>query len=290
MELSVIVVSYNVSNLLRQCLLSVIKASENIGCEIFIVDNNSTDNSCAMVEYEFPFVTLIKNNTNKGFSAANNQAIKLAKGRFILLLNPDTVVDEDTFAKCIRFMNLNPDAGALGVRMVNGKGGFLSESKRSFPTAATAFFKTFGLSFLFPGSKVLNRYYLPHIESFKTSLTEVISGAFMFIRQETLNKAGLLDEDFFMYGEDIDLSYRLLKTGYNNYYFPDTQITHFKGKSTSKEGFADILHFYKAMRIYVKKRVKERKYNSLHLLVLPAIYFRQALAILNRIFRILINR
>ena len=290
MELSVIIVSYNVSNFLRQCLLSVKKASENIDCEIIIVDNNSTDDSCAMVENEFPEIILTKNNINTGFSKANNQAIKLAKGRFILLLNPDTIVDEATFDKCIRFMNLNPDAGALGVRMINGEGSFLPESKRSFPTASTAFFKTFGLSFLFPGSKVLNRYYLPHIDSFKTSLTEVISGAFMFIRQEVLNKAGLLDEDFFMYGEDIDLSYRLLQTGYNNYYFPDTQITHFKGKSTRRVGFTDILHFYKAMRIYVKKRKKGRKFNFLHIFIIPAIYFREALAILNRILRILINR
>jgi GT2 family glycosyltransferase len=287
MELSVIIVSFNVCDYLRQCLHSVYKAAGKIDCEIFVVDNNSSDSSCAMTEQEFPKVNLVRNTTNSGFSVANNQAIKLSKGRYILLLNPDTIVDDDTFVKCIRFMDLHSDAGATGVRMINGEGRFLPESKRSLPRIGTAFFKTFGLSFLFPNSKIFNRYYLPHIDSFKTSQTEVIAGAFMFIRREAIIKSGSLDEDFFMYGEDIDLSYRLLKSGYNNYYFPEIQITHFKGKSTTRNGFEDIFHFYRAMRIYVRKRAEERKYTYWYLLLIPAIYFRETLALLNRLIRIL---
>lgn len=290
MDLSVIIVSFNVRDYLKQCLLSVKKASVNIDCEIFVVDNNSVDNSCIMIEKEFPEIVLIKNKVNSGFSAANNQAIKLAKGQFILLLNPDTLIGDDTFIKCIGFMNDNPDAGAMGVRMINGEGRFLPESKRAVPTLKTAFFKTFGLSFLFPESRIFNRYYLSHIDSFETSLAEIISGAFMFIRREALDKTGLMDEDFFMYGEDIDLSYRLLQTGYNNYYFPEIQIVHFKGKSTGRDNFTDILHFYKAMRIYVRKRSQERKFKVFHFLIIPAISFREGLALLNRLFRITFNR
>jgi len=290
MELSVIIVSFNVRYFLKQGLLSVKKASENIDCEIFVVDNNSTDDSCVMVEQEFPEVVLIKNKVNSGFSAANNQAIRLAKGRFILLLNPDILIEDDTFIKCINFMNNHPDAGAMGVRMINGEGRFLPESKRALPTPETAFFKTFGFSFLFPKSRFFNRYYLSNIDSFETSMTEIISGAFMFLRREALSKTGLLDEEFFMYGEDIDLSYRLLQAGYINYYFPEIQIIHFKGKSTGRDNFTDILHFYKAMRIYIRKRSEEGKFNSWYFLIIPAIYFREGLALLNRFFRITFHR
>lgn len=286
MELSVIIVSFNVRVYLKQCLISALKASENIDCEIFVIDNNSQDDSAEMVEKEFPGIILIKNETNKGFSAANNQAIKLAQGRFVLLLNPDTVFDADTFRKCIGFMDRNPNAGALGVRMVNGIGKFLPESKRALPTPKTTFFKAFGLSTLFPGSKLFNRYYLTGISNFETSPADVLSGAYMFIRREAINKTGLLDEDFFMYGEDIDLSYRLLQVGYINYYYSETQIVHFKGKSTSNRNYTDILNFYDAMRIYFRKRSAEGKFIGCQYVILPGIYFRELLAILNRFFRI----
>jgi GT2 family glycosyltransferase len=290
MELSVIIVSFNVSDFLKQCLLSVKKATENIHCEIFVVDNNSADDSCSMVEREFPEIILIKNKVNSGFSAANNQGIKQANGQYVLLLNPDTLVQEDTFTRSINFMNGHPDAGAMGVRMINGEGRFLPESKRALPTPETAFFKAFGISFLFSGSRFFNRYYLPHIDSFETSTAEIISGAYMFIRREALSKTGFLDEDFFMYGEDIDMSYRLLQAGYNNYYFPEIQIVHYKGKSTGRDNFTDIFHFYRAMRIYIRKRSEEGKFNSLKFLIIPAIYFREGLALLNRLFRITLKR
>ena len=290
MDLSVIIVSFNVSSFLKQCLISVIKASENISCEIFVVDNNSYDNSCEIVLNEFPQVSLIQNKVNLGFAVANNQAIKLSTGRFILLLNPDTIIPEDTFSKCISFMNLHKDAGAVGVRMINGEGNFLPESKRSIPTVKTAFFKTFGFSNLFPGSKIFNKYYLTRTGIFETSKSEVISGAFMFLSHKALEKTGLLDEDYFMYGEDIDISYRLLKNGFTNYYYPEIQIVHFKGRSTNTDDFTDIGHFYRAMRIYVQKRSGEGNIKFLKYLIIPGIYFRELLANLNRLLKITISR
>jgi O-antigen biosynthesis protein len=290
MDLSVIIVSFNVRDYLYNCLTTVKSAADKIDCEIFVVDNNSEDGSSEMVRNEFPDVRLILNKDNRGFSVANNQAIRQSTGKFLLLLNPDTLVEKDTFTSCIDFMNHHSDGGALGVRMINGDGGFLRESKRAFPTPLTAFFKIFGFSYLFPKSPILNRYYLPQIMSRQTSFTQVISGAFMFIRREALNKSGPLDEDFFMYGEDIDLSYRLIQTGYKNYYFSEIQIVHYKGKSTSRNSYNDILQFYKAMRIYSGKRANEGKYKSIILFILPAIYFREALAILNRYLKLTLSR
>ena len=286
MDLSVIIVSFNVKDYLYHCLNSVKSASDNIDCEIFVVDNNSEDGSQEMIKNKFPEVRLIINHDNRGFSAANNQAIKLSGGRFVLLLNPDTIIKKDTFTSCIDFMNKHSDGGALGVRMINGEGRFLAESKRGFPTPLTAFFKIFGFSYLFQKSPLFNNYYLPKISSRQTSLTEVISGAFMFIRREALNKSGLMDEDFFMYGEDIDLSYRLTQTGYKNYYFSEIQIIHYKGKSTSKNSYNDIFQFYKAMRIYSRKRALEGKYKSILPFIILAVCFREALALSNRYLKL----
>jgi GT2 family glycosyltransferase len=282
MELSVIIVSFNVREYLQQCLLSVNAASQNIETEIFVVDNNSDDHSAELVQNEFPSVKLIINKTNTGFAVANNQALRIASGRILLLLNPDTLVEKDTFSKCIDFINCHPDAGSLGVRMVNGDGIYLPESKRAFPGPRTAFFKSFGISYLFPKSPFFSKYYLPQIDSNEISVTEVISGAFMMIRKEALEKSGLLDEDFFMYGEDIDLSYKLLQTGYKNYYFPGTQIIHFKGKSTPSNSNTDILHFYNAMRIYVRKRYSGKKVSLIRIVLLIAISVREGLALASR--------
>jgi O-antigen biosynthesis protein len=290
MELSVIIVSFNVKTFLQQCLNSVRSAVEKIECEIIVVDNKSGDGSAEMVKREFPEARLIENQFNSGFSAANNIAIRSSEGRFILLLNPDTIVEEDTFLKCIHFMNSHPDAGAVGVRMINGDGKFLPESKRAFPTMQTAFFKTSGLSYLFPRSHLFNRYYMPQINMMETSLTEVISGAFMFLRREAINKSGLLDEDFFMYGEDIDISYRLLQTGYHNYYFPEAGIIHFKGRSTARDGYKDILYFYEAMRIYIIKRAAEGSYGSFRFLLIAATWLRELPALFNRFLRLTFSR
>jgi GT2 family glycosyltransferase len=258
-------------------------ASLNIEAEIFVVDNNSKDGSTELVKNEFPAVNLISNTTNPGFSVANNQALRIARGQLLLLLNPDTIVENDTFSKCIDFMVSHPDAGAIGVRMVNGEGVYLPESKRAFPDPRTAFFKSFGFSYLFPKSPYFSKYYLPQIDSNEIALTEVISGAFMMVRRAALDKSGLLDEDYFMYGEDIDLSYRLLQTGFRNYYFPCTQIIHFKGKSTKRNSSTDILHFYNAMRIYVRKRYANRKFRPFRILLIIAIYLREGIALTIRV-------
>lgn len=284
MDLSVIIVSYNVRHFLEQCLNSVRKASEKIDCEVFVVDNNSADGSCSMVIRQFPEVKLIRNLHNAGFSVANNQAIRLSKGKFVLLLNPDTLVEEDTFTRCMAFMNGHSGAGALGVKMINGNGKLLPESKRALPTPGTAFFKMSGLSVLFPRSQLFNRYYLGHLDSSATSEAEIISGAFMFIRKEALEKTGLLDETFFMYGEDIDLSYRLLQAGYKNYYFPEVKIIHYKGAST-KVNINNIVHFYNAMIIFVKKHYTENGHGNFFFIIRTAVYFWGLIALLKSSFR-----
>ncbi len=285
MELSVIIVSYNVREYLISCLRSVLAASQNIDCEIFVIDNNSEDGSVEAVRKEFPAVRLIINKVNRGFSSANNQALRIAGGRLLLLLNPDTIVEKDTFSKSIDFMTSHMDAGCIGVRMVDGEGLFLPESKRAFPDPLTAFFKTFGISYLFPRSQFFSKYYLPQIDSHEISETEVVSGAYMMLRRAALEKSGLLDEDFFMYGEDIDLSFRLSRTGYKNYYFPGTRIIHFKGKSTNINSIDDILHFYRAMRIYVRKRYAGWKHIPFRFVVITATYIREVPALVNRFQR-----
>ncbi|MEZ4985741.1 MAG: glycosyltransferase family 2 protein [Saprospiraceae bacterium] len=234
MKLSIVIVNYNVRYFLEQALLSVRKAIRAIDAEVFVVDNNSVDDSVAVVREKFPEVKLIANADNPGFSIANNQAIRQSKGQYVLLLNPDTVVEEDTFEKCIAFMDAHPEAGAVGVRMIDGAGKFLPESKRGFPSPWVAFAKSFGLSALFPTSRLFNHYHLGYLNEMETHEIEVLAGAFMFMRRAALDKAGLLDEAFFMYGEDIDLSYRIVLAGYKNYYLPETSIIHYKGESTKK--------------------------------------------------------
>ncbi len=275
---------------MNSTLKSVYRASANIECEIIVVDNNSDDDSCQMVEKGFPGVILLKNLTNAGFSAANNQAIRIAGGRFILLLNPDTIVEDDTFTKCISFMNGNPDAGAVGVRMVDGNGNYLPESKRALPTPSAAFFKTFGIARLFPRSKQFSSYYFSHVDQMTTSEVEVLAGAFMFIRAETLKKTGLLDEEYFMYGEDVDLSIRIMKAGYKNYYLPETTIVHYKGMSTQRNRYTDIHHFYNAMRIYIRKRSAEGDYSYIKNILISGTYVRQALATVARYVKLLLTR
>ena len=288
MKLSVIIVNYNVAHFLEQALNSVFKALKNVDGEVLVVDNNSVDGSVAMVQAKFPQVQLIANKENVGFSKANNQAIRLAQGEYVLLLNPDTVVEEDTFEKCIRFMDETPDAGGLGVKMVNGKGEFLPESKRGIPFPAVAFYKLFGLSKLFPNSRKFGSYHLTYLNENEIHSVEVLSGAFMMLRKSVLDEIGLLDEDYFMYGEDIDLSYRILKGGYKNYYFPETRIIHYKGEST-KTGSLNYVHvFYKAMQIFAKKHFSQKNAKLYNVLINCAIWFRASLAALKRIFTALL--
>ena len=266
-----------------QCLQSVQKAIAGIEAEVFVVDNASADNSVEMLKAKFPWVNVIANHENAGFSCANNQAIKIAKGEFVLLLNPDTLVEEDTFKKCLNFMYHTPDAGALGVKMINGNGEFLPESKRALPIPSVAFYKIFGLSKLFPHSKKFGSYHLTCLDNDKTQPVEVLSGAFMFIRKKVLDEIGLLDETFFMYGEDIDLSYRIIQAGYKNYYLPETRIIHYKGESTKKGTINYVIVFYKAMQIFAKKHFTSKKSFLLTWIFNLAIWLRASLAIGKRI-------
>ncbi|NOX47717.1 MAG: glycosyltransferase [Chlorobi bacterium] len=284
MKLSIIIVNYNVRYFLEQCLYSVSKAVKGMQAEVFVVDNNSVDGSVEMVKEKFPGFTCIDNKENLGFSKANNQAIRLSKGEYVLLLNPDTLIEEDTLRKVCEFMDSHPDAGGLGVKMVDGNGNFLPESKRGLPTPAVAFYKIFGFSRIFPKSKVFGKYHLGFLDKEETHEIEILSGAFMLMRKSVLDKTGLLDETFFMYGEDIDLSYRIIKAGYKNYYFPGTRIIHYKGESTKKSSVNYVLVFYNAMVIFAKKHFSQKNARLFSFLINIAIYFRAVLAIVSRFF------
>ncbi len=284
MILSVVIVNYNVKFFLEQCLQSVFASGKNIDMEVFVVDNNSVDGSVPWIREKFPQVKIIANKKNVGFSSANNQAIRQSKGKYVLLLNPDTVVEDNTFEKVLDFMEKTPDAGGLGVKMIDGKGDFLPESKRGLPTPSVAFYKIFGLAALFPKSKIFGKYHLGFLDNQKIHQVDVLSGAFMLLRRSALEKSGYLDETFFMYGEDIDLSYRIVQAGYKNYYFPETRIIHYKGESTKKSSINYVFVFYNAMIIFAQKHFSKKNARLFSFFINIAIYFRAFIAILNRFF------
>ncbi|RSK42337.1 glycosyltransferase family 2 protein [Hymenobacter perfusus] len=284
-KLSVIIVNYNVCYFLEQALLSVRRAVEKLGqpVEVFVVDNNSVDGSVAMVKARFPEVLLIENHDNPGFSRANNQALRQATGQYQLLLNPDTVVEEDTFRLCCEFMDAHPRCGGLGVKMLDGQGRFLPESKRGLPTPWVAFYKIFGLARLFPKSRRFGRYHLGYLSPEQTHEIQVISGAFMLMRQTALDQVGLLDEDYFMYGEDIDLSYRLTQGGWQNYYFAGTRIIHYKGESTKRTSVNYVFVFYRAMVIFARKHFAPGRAGTFSVLINGAIWLRAGAAVAQRL-------
>jgi N-acetylglucosaminyl-diphospho-decaprenol L-rhamnosyltransferase len=260
MMLSVVIVNYNVKYFLEQCLCSVKKAMESSGThaghdfqtEVLVVDNHSSDGSIDYLQSRFPFVRFIANTENTGFARANNQALQQCRGEYILFLNPDTILPEDAFSQCFSFMEAHPDAGALGVRMIDGSGQYLPESKRGFPAPWVSFCRMSGLTKLFPHSKLLARYYLGHLSPAATHPVDVLSGAFMWVRKAVLDKTGGFDERFFMYAEDIDLSYRIQQSGYHNYYLSTPTIIHFKGESTRRD-VRYVRLFYTAMIQFVQK-------------------------------------
>lgn len=259
MLLSVIIVNYNVKYFLEQCLFSVQKACAGIEAEVFVIDNNSTDGSREWLEQQFNQVKFRWQTTNDGFGKANNKALKEAKGKYILFLNPDTIVPEDAFEKCLAEMKKNEMIGGLGVRMIDGSGRFLKESKRGFPTAAASFYKMTGLTALFPRSAAFAKYYAGHLDEKKSHIVDVLAGAFMMMSRKAIELTNGFDEDFFMYGEDVDLSYRIQKAGLLNRYFAGTTIIHFKGESTQKFSPSYNEHFYGAMKLFVKKHFTEKK-------------------------------
>jgi len=267
-RLSIVIVSYNVRRFVEQCLDSVQKASEGLAVEVFVVDNASSDDTVASVRQHYPWVRLIANDDNLGFSRANNIAIRQSQGEYVLLLNPDTIVAKPTLRDVLAFMDAHPEAGGAGVRMHNADGTLAPESRRAVPTPWVSFCKMLGFS---------SRYYMSHLPWDEPARIEVISGAFCLLRRKALDQVGLLDEDFFMYGEDIDLSFRLLKGGWENWYVP-SDIVHFKGESTRKSTFRYVHVFYQAMLIFFRKH-----YSHLSIFyTLPvkmAIYFRAAIAL-----------
>lgn len=279
--LSIIIVNYNVKKLLEQCLNSVKEATAPFQAEVFVVDNASSDNSVDYLQPLFPSVVFIRNDTNVGFSRGNNQALKLVSGEFVLFLNPDTVLPANVFSKCIAFMKVHSEAGALGVRMLDGSGNFLKESKRGLPTAAASFWKLSGIINLFPRSPFFASYYAGHLDENKTHEVAVLSGAFMLARKAVLDITGGFDERFFMYAEDIDLSYRIVKAGYKNYYFADTTIIHHKGSSTNKD-IRYVKQFYKAMSQYVEKHHGRGLFS---MILNAGIFFRGSVAALGNFLR-----
>ncbi|WP_300602097.1 glycosyltransferase family 2 protein [Niabella sp.] len=267
MNLSIIIVSYNVKYFLEHCLVSVLRASKGLEAEIIVVDNCSTDGSVEYLLPLFPQVLFIANKENAGFGRACNQGLRSAKGQFILFLNPDTLLPEDALVKSLAVFEQDPAVGAVGIRMFDGAGVFLKESKRGFPSFSASFFKLSGIHRFFPGSRTAARYYLGHLDDEKDQYIEVLAGAFMLIPRIVLEKTGGFDEAFFMYGEDIDLSYRIYKAGYKNYYLSAPPIIHFKGESTSKNSLGYIRNFYQAMGIFVNKHHRGTKRIGLRLLV-----------------------
>ena len=254
MKLSVIIVNYKVKHFLEVCLDSVFKACMGINAEVIVVDNWSQDDSIPYLKSRFPLVHFIANTVNLGFGKANNQAVRVAQGEYILFLNPDTIVAEDTFTKCIAYLDAHQGVGALGPRLIDGKGKFAPDAKKSFPTLSVAIFKTLGLHKLFPKNAYLNRYYAAHINEWETAQVEALSGCCMFVRASVLpNIGGAFDESFFMYCEDVDLNYRINKAGYLNMYFPEATVLHFKGESTKKLSFQYVKVFNDALITFVKK-------------------------------------
>lgn len=263
MLFSVIIVSYNVKHYLEQCLHSITGAAKGMTVETIVIDNHSADGSRAYLEPLFPDVRFIWQEMNTGFAKACNTGMHMATGEYILFLNPDTLLPEDCFTQLYDFFKQHKDAGAVGVYMIDGRGQYLKESKRGYPSTWASLCKLSGITKLFPGSRWLAKYYLGHLPDSETNKVDVLSGAFMAMPRTVAAATGGFDETFFMYGEDIDLSYRITKLGYFNYYFPRIYILHFKGESTSRQSPVYIRHFYKAMEIFVRK----------HYPVLPALLY-----------------
>jgi GT2 family glycosyltransferase len=277
LTLSVIIVNYNVRPFLQLCLCSLRRATRAVDTEVIVVDNGSTDGSVEHLAPLFPEVRFLRTG-NGGFARGCNEGLRTASGRYVLFLNPDTVVAEDSLLTAVRFLEAHPGAGGLGVRMVDGCGRFLRESKRSFPAPLTSLFKLGGLAALFPRSHLFARYHLGHLDDRKNHAVDVLAGAFLLLPKKVLDQVGSFDEQFFMYGEDIDLSYRVQQAGYTNYYLADTAIIHFKGESTKKGSLNYVRLFYQAMSIFVRKHYSGSRAGLFRALLQGAIWMRAALS------------
>ena len=281
-ELSIIIVNYNVKEFLEPCLNSLKKALSGISSEIIVVDNASDDGSDLLIRRQFPEVKYIQNAKNLGFARANNIAMREAAGRFIVLMNPDTIAQQDTFEELLKFMKNHPEAGMVGCKILNPDGSLQLACRRSFPTPWVAFTRLTGLSFLFPKSKIFGRYNLTYLPENEIRPVEAISGSFMMVRREVIEQVGMLDEDYFLYGEDLDWCYRTRSAGWTIYYVPTTQIVHFKGESSKKSQLDNVMIFYQSMALFVKKHFRERYFSVTYFLLLIAIWIRAAVSVLQK--------
>ncbi len=284
-KISIIIVNYNVKDFLEQALISIKRSLKDIPSEIFVVDNDSSDESVPMLKERFPEVILIENKVNSGFSAANNLAIKKAKGEFVVLINPDTVVQEDTFVKLLEFFEKNPQASAATCKILNPDGTFSVDSRHSIPTPMTAFWKLIGFNRLFPKSKLFARYNLTFLSENDIHKVEAISGSFMMIRREMVDKVGLLDERFFMYCEDIDYCHRINNAGGEIYYVPTSQIIHYKGESTKKNNIDYVYNFNKSLYLFYKKHYQKKYITPIKWLILLGVIIRGLLIFIKNNFK-----
>jgi len=287
-DISIVIVNYNVRDLVDNCIASVYKANSNkYKIEIFFVDNNSIDGSVTHIRNKYPDVIIISNEKNIGFSMANNLAIKKASGKYILILNPDTILEEGTFEKMISFCEANKNAGAVTSKLILANGKLDSACRRSFPTPAVAIPRMLGMSKLFPHSKVFGKYNLTYLDENKTYEVDAICGAFMFIPRTVIDEAGMFDEDYFMYGEDLDLCFRIKKSGYKIFYYPEVTTIHFKGESTRKTNLSYVNNFYGSMIIFVRKNFTGAP-RILSFILQTGIYWRSSFSYLKRFFRYLL--
>ena len=283
MELSIVIVNYNVKEFLTQCLDSIFKSQTQYNYEVIVVDNSSRDSGRDEICSTFEHITWIDNSENVGFGRANNQGFSRAKGVYTLILNPDTVLQEDTLEKCISYLLAHPEVGGIGIKGLDGSGQFLPESKRALPTPLVALWKITGLSAIFPKSSVFARYHLGHLSPEENHEVDILVGCFMMVPTQLLLSVGGFDPQYFMYGEDIDLSYELQKTGHKNIYFSDSQIIHYKGESTKRGSLNYVRMFYKAMVLFAKKQFTGSSAAAYSLLIYSGIYLRATLAIVARL-------
>lgn len=283
MKLSIVIVNYNVKEFLTQCLDSIFKSQTQYDYEVIIVDNSSKDSGRDQICATFEHIIWVENIENVGFGRANNQGFSLAKGVYTLILNPDTVLQEDTIEKCVSYLIAHPKVGGLGIKGIDGSGQFLPESKRALPTPLVALWKITGLSSIFPKSSVFARYHLGHLSPDENHEVDILVGCFMMIPTKLLLSVGGFDPQYFMYGEDIDLSYELQKTGHKNIYFSESQIIHYKGESTKRGSLNYVRMFYKAMVLFAKKQFTGSSAAAYSLLIYLGIYLRAALAIAARL-------
>ncbi len=288
MKLSVIIVNYNVKYFIEVCLHSVFRAAEGIDAEVIVVDNNSKDDSCDMIRAKYPQVRLIENKENLGFSRANNQGVAIAQGEYILFLNPDTVMPEDFLQKMVDYMDTHPDAGSIGPRLIDGRGQYAPDGKKSFPSLSVAIFKTTGINKIFKNSTYFNKYYAVHVQENETAEVDILSGCCMMVRRSVIDKVdGAFDEAYFMYCEDFDLCYRIQKAGYKNIYYPEVTLIHYKGESTRKATISHVRIFNDALSVFVRKHYSKTNARLFIMLINVGIVLRAILSVVKQLLKVL---